>query len=433
MQSFEEPQCTLPVDYHMGLPTLSYAYGAAHAAARYCGYDRPPHPPRGQWQHGWVRPECNCDPAYVIWDDGQARKDIYHFLARKDQEIFLRIYGYENAYAIGNGPVYLPPINIPRLKNSLLVMPAHSLYTTKHEWNFKRYVDEISEIRDEFDCVAACVHPACLQKGYWVDAFKDANIEIITGALFPGRHALERLQWMMSRFEYMTTNISGTQVAYAAYWGAKVSTYGTFIEMDEKDYANVGLFEALPHLMEPHVRYCTEAWSREFNGFLFCHPKEAQELRDWGAWQVGQDDKRSPEQLRDLFCWPSPNPLIQVSQDVDDSVEAILANARNDILSDKTANEVFFPLQNLARKGVAEAQYFLGIIYYFGFYYECEDTEEALRWFRLAADNDHAEACLFVAALLTHPDRPISDQADGAGYVARAAEMGLGEAKAFLD
>ena len=101
MRSFEDTNAILIEDEDHTLPTLSYAYGAADVAARFCGFEEPPYPPRGVWQHGWVRKDLMVDPAMVIWDDGTTEKDEYHWVSRMEIQEYLRKHGFPLATAIG--------------------------------------------------------------------------------------------------------------------------------------------------------------------------------------------------------------------------------------------------------------------------------------------------------------------------------------------
>lgn len=290
-------------------PSLACAYGANHITARYCGLEHPPKPPPGIWQHGWSPRAAEFDPAAVIGGYGsyETVKGTERFwVARKDEEDYLRACGYLRAKAIGLPIVYLPPHNFSRLKGSLLVMPVHSLEYTKHDWNFEQYADVIAQVRDRFDEVVACIHPSCWKRGYWLEAFRSRDISIVQGAAGDDRNALLRLQALFSRFEFVTTNGYGSHLAYAAYLGAKVSIYGPYAKFEKRDYANTPLYQACPNLLEPMLEMIEEDSVRRAYPFFFCDPDRPNVQEEWGAEQVGLQSRVSPRELRDLFRWSLP-------------------------------------------------------------------------------------------------------------------------------
>ena len=75
MKNFEETGVILPAEERIEMPSLTYAYGTAYVTASYCGFSDLPYPPRGTWQHGWVRRQFTLHPALAIWDDGRADKN----------------------------------------------------------------------------------------------------------------------------------------------------------------------------------------------------------------------------------------------------------------------------------------------------------------------------------------------------------------------
>jgi len=60
-------------------------------------------------------------------------------------------------------------------------------------------------------------------------------------------------------------------------------------------------------------------------------------------------------------------------------------------MTQKEKNEAIQKFQEAANNGDAQAQFELGYLYY-----ECEDYEEALKWWKLAAEQGHARALNFI-------------------------------------
>lgn len=310
MSAQKQISLELPAIEVRPLPSLACAYGADHVAARYCGLAQAPAAPPGIWQHGWIAHYRSIDPAAVIGGygcyDSVKEKEAF-WVAREDQEEYLRDNGYRKAKAIGLPIVYLPQENIARIPGTLLVMPVHSLEYTKHNWNFEAYAEEIAKIQRQFVSVVACVHSSCWKRGYWVDAFRTRGIPVIQGAQGDDRNALLRLQVLFSTFECVTTNGYGSHLAYAAYLGAKVSIYGPYAEYRKGDYANTALYQTCPHILEPALEAHSEAAVRHRYPFFFCDPNHAIVKEDWGAEEVGVRCRVAPDELRRLFNWTFPH------------------------------------------------------------------------------------------------------------------------------
>src|SRR5262249_21758755 len=148
-----------------------------------------------------------------------------------------------------------------------------------------------------------CIHPSCWKKGYWVEAFESRGFRLVVGANPWDRNALERIRYLLSSFEYMVTNSFGSQIAYAAYFGAKPSVYGPYAHYSEADFQNAPLYRLNPRL-PPHVlKAISEAELRRHHPQLFCHPREAKAGVEWGRFEVGEANKVPPRRMRSLFGW----------------------------------------------------------------------------------------------------------------------------------
>jgi FkbM family methyltransferase len=282
----------------------SAIYGATAMAASYCGFKRAPSVLRGHWQHGWIPSyRKKLHAASLLGLRSEMKPEDYYWVARKDEEDYLRSRGYKNALAIGLPVVYLPKSQVQRRPGSLLVMPAHSIEYTTHVWKFEEYAESIAAIRDEFTEVVVCIHPSCWKRGYWVDAFRSRDFPLVKGALPTDRNALVRIQTLMSGFDYVTTNSFGSQLAYAAFFGAKTSVYGTFAVFREEDYKHDPFYALHPELLAPALEAVSENTLRKNCPQFFCHPREAKTDIEWGRFEVGEPNKVSPRRMRSLFGW----------------------------------------------------------------------------------------------------------------------------------
>jgi predicted O-methyltransferase YrrM len=282
------------------------AYGDQIVAAKYCGLQSAPYPVNGEWQHGWIVSERNIHPEFVIGSDGRSfdrRETCTFYVARQDQVDYLRSQGYKKVHAIGLPIIYVQKPRIERIPGSLLVMPAHSLPETKEEWNEDEYARYIKSITRRFSIVCLCVHKSCLEKGNWVGAFKDVDIRIIEGADEKDQNSYFRLAYLFSQFEFVTTNTFGSQVAYASYFGCKVSVAGPRLKWRRKDFEDLVLYRNSPELLDiweewQDRRVLDKAYSQ-----FCCNPWEARLNVGWSALQLGVQHKRTPEELKNILGW----------------------------------------------------------------------------------------------------------------------------------
>lgn len=279
-------------------------YGASYILSEYCGINLLNNPSLGNvaWIHGWLPDfKIDTDPRIVTAQNFQNKKQLI-LTSKLAAESYLRKNGYSNTYAIGLPVVYLKQRKIERLKNSLLVMPGHSLdYTTHNHWKFDKYVEEIEQISKYFKYIYICVHPSCLKHGYWAPHFQAKGYKIIEGIDLYDRNSLYRLQYLMSTFEYVTTNSFGSHIAYAAYFGAKVSIYGSYAEYLEEDFSNDPFYLVNPDLL-PKVLYLTsyQKVKKELNE-LFVEPQEAIIRQSWGEYEVGLENKKKPSEIKKIL------------------------------------------------------------------------------------------------------------------------------------
>ena len=228
------------------------AYGDSFIAAKYCGFNKTPKPTDGEWQHGWIIPERNIHPEFVIGSDGLSitRKNKKYFVARKDQEEYLFKQGFTNVKAIGLPIVYIKKPEITRTKGSLLVMPVHSLSDTTETWDDEEYASYIQSISTHFTKVVICLHRSCINKGNWIKAFTNKRFNIVLGADPNDSNSYDRLALLFSHFEFITTNEFGSHLAYGAYFGAKPSIAGPPPKFERQDYAQTLFYKNAPMVLD---------------------------------------------------------------------------------------------------------------------------------------------------------------------------------------
>ncbi len=294
----------------ISLPERNFAsgycyYGAPSVAADYCGLPREIFSSiKGVWVHGWHPPEHNIHPEWVVGTTGLSRqvRDTQQFwVARQDQADYLKSCGYRYVEAVGMPIIYLPQPAIKRELNSLLVMPVHSLASTRHNWDFERYADEIVKIKGDFSRVVVCVHPDCIANNYWAPSFLSRGIPVISGAHVADQNSLLRMATLFMRFDYITTNGFGSHLAYGAYFGARPSIYGTVAQYQPDDFKDDMLYSNCSELLPLVIEFLSNSNLTRTYANLFRYPKEATTLYEWGAFQVGYQHKCTSYQLRKLF------------------------------------------------------------------------------------------------------------------------------------
>lgn len=284
-----------------------HGYGDLQVAANYIGLDRPRTFFAREWQHGWIQPQRNIHPEFVIGSDGRSyhrRGSHRFFVARDDQVHYLRAMGYRDVHAIGLPIVYLSKPNVERLKNSLLVMPVHSLPETAEDWSrdSAEYKDYLAEVVPQFETVYACVHPSCLEKGHWATDLESIGIRVVAGAHPADQNSLARMAYLLAQFEHLTTNDFGSHVAYGSFFGCKVSVAGPRPTW-RRSFAVDEFYKNAPKVLDiVEEWYLENAIAKQFPEFL-CEPGAARPQETWGAWQLGAQSKRSPGELKKLFGW----------------------------------------------------------------------------------------------------------------------------------
>lgn len=275
-------------------------YGALQVAAEYCGLRKVPPSFPGSWQHGTIPPWHRLRPEVVVYDAPRSAKC---FVARLDEEAFLREGGYQNVRAIGLPIVYTQPSGLSRIPNSVLVMPTHSLASDVLMPSCEQYVEEIAQIKSQFDLVAACVSAYCIARNLWVPQFAERGIPVVRGAGIADTNALNRMRALFESFEYVTTDSYGSHVFYALYFGAKVSIWGTATPVFRENILKDGGWAAYPDTVDALFSEETIRKGEVYLGPLRVEPWKAMQNVELGRAMLGHDNKLSPKQLRAAFGW----------------------------------------------------------------------------------------------------------------------------------
>lgn len=279
------------------------SYGALFVAAAYCGIDLPfgvfPH----VWHHGCMGPWTRF-PRQLSYNLPPSN-DKGFFVARKNEEALLKSGGYNTAKAIGLPAVYVPDPGLSRTANTLLVMPQHTLVGMELATAEERrgYVMSLRPFLDTFDVVVACISANCIVNGYFLDDFKELGIEVIPGANASDVNACLRVRCLMEQFDTMTTNGWGSHVAYAFYYGMKVSIFGQRFAINNNE-------------LSKDISWSTNTATEQeiilndyYNGSdalllpFKQEPPNGKRDRALGAYLVGEENKQEPGALKELFGW----------------------------------------------------------------------------------------------------------------------------------
>ncbi|MDC0431824.1 sel1 repeat family protein, partial [Paracoccaceae bacterium] len=106
-----------------------------------------------------------------------------------------------------------------------------------------------------------------------------------------------------------------------------------------------------------------------------------------------------------------------------------LANA--EVVKRSTQENLFSKVQNLAMSGDPEAQAELGRMYYFGEITE-ENKTEAVKWYRLAAEQGHVDAQVLLGMVYDIGSGIAKDGAEAVKWYRLAAEQGFAAGQYFL-
>ena len=293
------------------LPTRDYqssvgSYGDLKTAAMYCGLRGTPRRYPGEWQHGWLSEEYNYHPEDVVGGNGMSRLQRTKrrfFVARDDQRDFLLSQGYRDVHSIGLPIVYVEKPLLHRIRGSLLVMPTHSLSTSREQWLDDEYSDYVASVAKHFTKVTVCVHQSCVEKNNWIRGFQHLDVTIVPGADEKDQNSLERIASLMSQHEYLTSNSFGSHIAYGSYFGCKVSVVGPEPSFDRASLENQPLFVNAPRLLDEREEWARRNHRKQRFPQFHCQPWQATENKAWAEWQLGKQCKRSPEELKRLFGW----------------------------------------------------------------------------------------------------------------------------------
>lgn len=250
------------------------------------------------WIHGTHGPWRLKNPGLLLYNFED--KVFKYLVATKDEENYLKNYGYKNTYAVGMPILYIPTINLNRISNSLLIMPSHTLkgHKIEDESQFRRYVNYIKTYLYKFSHVAVCLHYGCIENGYWINEFSEIGVQVIEGARIDDSNALIRQAALFTQFEFVTTNNWGSHVAYALFFGCKVSISGPYPSLSFEQLLKAdGTHQKNPENLKMLLSEELNLEKDKFLQDLYVEPDKAVSNKSKGEYLVGFINKKEPSKL----------------------------------------------------------------------------------------------------------------------------------------
>ncbi len=275
-------------------------YGAMYLLAEQAGIRHFDPDPPFLWLHGVKLPPLPTDPELLL---GFFFHRPYERILVRDAEYaaILSTHGLKSE-VMGMPFVYAMGQGVRRRPGSLLIVPAHSLKNTEHDWPFEEFARQMAALKPKFSEVVACIHPACWEKGYWIAELEREGIRCVRGADSYDLNSLKRMAVLFESFETVLTNVWGSHIPYAAACEARVCLHKDYAGFRREDFANAPAYRDRPKVLERLGQKGREDYVRELP-WLDRAPEEAVTQVEWGLKLIGAEHKRSRREVRKLFDW----------------------------------------------------------------------------------------------------------------------------------
>ncbi len=275
-------------------------YGATDLIAAALGLSAAP-TPQAVWTHGWHYNPPQFVETFLWQGPGPGRAVLTH---RENDAAFLRANQAPLSVAVGAPFLYVPAaFDGPRLPDSLLIMPFHSLDETRHIPDEQAYFEAIDPHLARFAHVAACIHPSCVKKNLWIGGLAARGIPWVNGAEVRDRNALRRVRSLLSRFTHVTSNWIGSHVPYAALLGCRVSIFGPPPVFRREDYENQPFYKQHPQILERDLDLLHRGYVRETFPQFFAPPDAGVGDPAWAWEQLGGASQKDPVTVARLLGW----------------------------------------------------------------------------------------------------------------------------------
>jgi hypothetical protein len=275
-------------------------YGAMCLLAEQAGIRYFDSDPAYLWLHGVKLPPLPTDPEMLLG----------FFCHRPYERIFVRdtecaeILGKHGMVSevMGMPFVYAMGQKVTRREGSLLIVPAHSLKNTEHDWPFEAFAEQMAAIKPRFKEVVACIHPACWEKGYWIGELEKVGIPCVRGADSYDANALKRMAVLFESFETVMTNVWGSHIPYAAACGARVCLQGEYLGFRREEFEHLPAYQDRPKVLEQLGKRGREFYLNQLP-WLDAPPDQAVTQMEWGRELIGCQHKRTAIEIRKILGW----------------------------------------------------------------------------------------------------------------------------------
>lgn len=281
-------------------------YGAFEIARDYCGFSEYPNPtPKTDnlmWQHGVEYDYVITIPEMVVGSSFPSSKTKV-LVANKLLSNVIKNKICNPVFAIGLPIIYLPEYSVQRKKDSLLVFPAHgvpgSSMSDKVNLEYARYIQSIAH---KFSNVEICIFGPDYDKEAPIrKIFEETKLKIIRG-VDDSKNALHIQKKRMLSFSHVTSNVLGSHIPYAAFYGCRVSLAGPTHTFKKEHIENIEFYKLFPKALKIIDKY-SEYSLKNYFSWLFCEPHQGVECKEWANIHVGFDCKISPKKMCKLFGW----------------------------------------------------------------------------------------------------------------------------------
>ena len=242
----------------------------------------------------------------VVQIGDQELKHRTRLVATEETAAFYRQHGCINAKAVGMPFSYIDPDpNTERIPGSLLVMPPHTLVREKVQFDEIAYLDYIQSISKHFSRVVFCLSVPCVINNLWKDNIDKYGYDYVIGAGLNDQNALYRMRKLFDSFEYMTSNVIGSHVLYAAFCGVKVSLAGPYYDYTDPD-ESIDKPAWVIRLMQIENEMSRYSFVSKKFPWFFKEPQDAVTCVEWAKKEIGFYNKVPFEELARLLFTKNP-------------------------------------------------------------------------------------------------------------------------------
>jgi hypothetical protein len=278
-------------DYYGAAAEIAYAIGRKALPRSY-----------SNWLHGWAGSMPLQYPNLLSVSGNRQQTHLVHTIEQKQ---FLTRHGFSSVYAVGMPVIYARNLSaeICRFKGSLLVMPPHVSKFSKLNFDEKKYVDYINQIRSRFETVVVGITRECFEQRKWINSFSQAGFEVIVSADLSDSAALPKLKLLFSLFDYVTSPNLGSQFIYASLFGCRVSQAGPRLEISKQELGQDPYYQRNPEILEFMFSEELMNFQEKITERFQSDPWEAVTHQSYAECEAGSENKRNASEISSLLGW----------------------------------------------------------------------------------------------------------------------------------